>query len=262
METQGELVPVEPGSKQLATPAEAPGSLINFIAQAVERPEIDADKLDKLLRMQREIVADDAKAQFNRDYIAMQEELPRIKKSGVLEYPMDKNKPDGPKRKVSNYAKWEDIDRSIRPILKAHGFALSFTTAPRQGDGGGLIVTAILRHRAGHSTETPIPIPLDTSGGKNNIQGYGSALSYGKRYAATAALNIITEGEDDDGKLGGTKFVTTEQAAEIDVLLRETKSDAARFYQLFEVADVRNLTADQYPAARNMLLSKKGRSGS
>lgn len=255
METQGELVPVEPGSKQLATPAEAPGSLLNFIAQAVERPEIDADKLDKLLRMQREIVADDAKAQFNRDFIALQDELPRIKKDGELVYPDKK----GGEKLVSKYARWESIDREIRPILKAHGFALSFTTAPRQGDGGGLIVTAILRHRAGHSTETPIPIPLDTSGGKNNIQGYGSALSYGKRYAATAALNIITEGEDDDGKLAGTKFVTIEQAVEIDTLLRETKSDAARFCQLFEVADVRNLTADQYPAARNMLLSKKGR---
>jgi len=250
----------EPESRELAPVAPA-GSLLNFVAQAVENPNIDVAKLEALLRMQREIVADDAKSQFNRDFITMQERLPRIKKNGVLEYPVDKNKPDGPKRKIANFAKWEDMDEAIRPIYLAHGFSLAFNTAPRAGDGGGLLVTAILRHRAGHSTETTIPIPLDTSGGKNNIQGYGSALSYGKRYAATAALNIITEGEDDDGKLGGTKFVTTEQAAEIDVLLRETGSDAGKFLQLFEAADVRNLTAEQYAPARNMLLSKKAKRG-
>ncbi len=44
-----------------------------------------------------------------------------------------------------------------------------------------------------------MPLPLDTSGSKNNIQGMGSSLTYGKRYLVTAMLNIVTEGEDKDG---------------------------------------------------------------
>lgn len=246
-----------PAGKAVAT-QEPAGSLLNFVAQAVSDPNVDVHKLEALLRMQREIVADDAKAQFNRDFIALQKALPRIKKNGTLEYPVDKNKPDGAKRKIANFARWEDIDLSIRPLLDDHGFSLSFTTAPRAGDGGGLIVTAILRHRAGHMTETPIPIPLDTSGGKNNIQGYGSALSYGKRYAATAALNIITEGEDDDGVRGAKKFLSTEEAAELDGMMRELGLDAEKFlHQFFEVAEVRNLDAAQFVPCKNMLLAKR-----
>ena len=196
----------------IATIDDAPASsLLNFVAMAVKDPSIDVTKLEALLRMQREIVADDAKTQFNRAFLRLQSKLPRIKKNGTLEYPINKNDPDGPKRKIANFARWEDIDAAIRPLLDEEGFALSFNTAPRQGDGGGLLVTAILRHSAGHSTETSIPVPLDSSGGKNNLQGYGSTLSYGKRYAATAALNIITEGEDDDGHRGGAKFVSEEQ---------------------------------------------------
>lgn len=232
------------------------GSLLNFVAQAVKDPAIDVTKLEALLRMQREIVADDAKAQFNEAFLSLQKRLPRIKKTGVLEYPVDKNKPDGPKKKIANFAKWEDIDEAIRPILDEEGFALSFNTAPRAGEGGGLLVTAILRHRAGYSQETTIPVPLDTSGGKNNLQGYGSTLSYGKRYAATAALNIITEGEDDDGVRGGMKFITAQDVADLEKLIVDTKSDRDRFLQHFGIAQLENLDTDRLVVARNMLWSK------
>lgn len=233
-------------------PPDAAISLLNFVAQAVKDPAIDVTKLEALLRMQREIVADDSKAQFNRDFMALSAVLPRIKKNGTLEYP---DKKTGKIIPVSKYAKWEDIDKGIRPLLESHGFALSFSTEPRQG--GGLIVRAILRHRAGHSTETPIPIPLDTSGGKNDIQGYGSALSYGKRYAATAALNIIAEGEDDDGVRAGMKFITADQVAEIEKLFTDTRTDGDRFlHQFFDVVNLPNLPADNYAPARNMLLAK------
>ncbi len=236
-----ELAKVEPAT-----------SLLNFIAQAVERPEIDADKLGKLLDMQRQIVADDAKAQFNRDFIAMQAELPRIKKNGVIEYPRDKTKPDGPKYKVSSYAKWEDLDRAVRPIYLRHGFSLSFTTTRTPE---ALTVIAVLRHRAGHSTETPgPPLPCDASGGKNNIQGWGSAQSYGKRYAATAALNIITEGEDNDG----AGVVSTEQAAELDTMMRELGVEPAKFLQqFFGDPDIRKLPAANFLPAKNMLLARQ-----
>lgn len=238
---------------------EIAGSLLSFVAQAVKDPTIDVAKLEALLRMQREIVSDDAKAQFNEAFIRLQMKLPRITKKGVLEYPVDKNKPDGPKRKIASFAKWEDIDAAIRPILDDEGFALSFTTAPRIGDGGGLIVTAILRHRAGHSTETSIPVPLDTSGGKNNLQGYGSTMSYGKRYAATAALNIIAEGEDDDGVRGGMRFVTADDVKELEELITRTGTDRLRFLQFFGIAELENLPIDSMTPARNMLLSKRPR---
>lgn len=238
-------------------PPDAAISLLNFVAQAVKDPAIDVTKLEALLRMQREIVADDSKAQFNRDFMALSAVLPRIKKNGTLEYP---DKKTGKIIPVSKYAKWEDIDKAIRPLLESHGFALSFSTEPRQG--GGLIVRAILRHRAGHSTETPIPIPLDTSGGKNDIQGYGSALSYGKRYAATAALNIIAEGEDDDGVRGGMRFVDASQEAELNALIEQTGTDATHFLSLMcNARSTSEVEERDFVRLKNALLEKKRRKG-
>lgn len=241
----------------LVTADPQPPSLLSLIVTLAKDQTVDVAKLQALLEMQERMEARDAVQQFNRAFIELQKVLPRIKKNGVLEYPIDKNKPDGPKRKIASFARWEDIDREIRPLLEAHGFSLGFTTSPRQGEGGGLICTAILRHSGGHMTETSIPVPLDTSGGKNNIQGYGSALSYGKRYTTTAALNLITEGEDDDGVRGGMSFITADQVAELEQLLAETQSDEARFLQFFGVAHLGNLTADNLAPARNMLLAKR-----
>lgn len=246
----------------LATAEPVSGSLLNFVAQAVRDPNIDVAKLEALLRMQREIVADDAKGQFNRDFIALQESLPRVKKDGTLSYPVNKNQPDGPQKKIASYAKWETIDAAIRPILREHGFALAFTTQQRTGDGGGLTVVAILRHRAGHSTETPFPVPLDTSGGKNNLQGYGSAESYGQRYATKAALNLIFEGEDDDGKLGGMRFITVEQTAELERLIADTGTKIDKYLEVLGVGHLGSIEAGAFAVARNMLLAKRPKAGS
>lgn len=256
--TEPRAVPAAEGT-EVAIAQEPVGSLLNFVALAVKDPTIDVAKLDALLKMQREIVADDAKAQFNTAFIKLQGRLPRIKKNGSLEYPKDPKNPEGPKRKISSFMRWEDIDAAIRPILEEEGFALTFNTVPRPGEGGGLIVTATVRHRAGHSQDTSLPIPLDTSGGKNNIQGYGSALKYGQRYTACAALNIVAEGEDDDGASVGNEPLDAESVKRLNDLISETKSDFNAFLKFMGVAGLPEILVRDYPTAVNALLAKKAK---
>jgi hypothetical protein len=118
--------------------------------------------------------------------------------------------------------------------LQREGFSLSFDTAPRQGEGGGIIITGTLSHVGGHKRTASIPLALDSSGGKNNIQGMGSTFSYGKRYCATALLNIITEGEDDDGVRGGAKFITDDQADDLRAKAKKLGRQEGQFLdQLF-----------------------------
>jgi hypothetical protein len=241
-------------------PVEQPQSLLPAIIQLAKDREVDADKLERLLAMQERMEVRQAENEFNAAFVRMQPQLPRIKKDGSLKYPVDKNKPDGPQRLISKYATWEAIDGVIRQILADYGFALSFTTDVTAN--GILIVTAILRHSAGHSTKTPgPPLPCDSSGGKNNIQGWGSAMSYGKRYAATAALNLITEGEDDDGKLAGMAFIKAEQVEELQKLIEETGADERRFLDIMAVQHLGEIQQGAFAAARNMLLQKKGKRG-
>lgn len=184
-------------------------------------PNFDVEKLKAFTELQNSVEDRQAERAFNIAFVAMQGDLPVIKRDGSLEYEKEKGKPET-KYLVAKYARYEDIAKAIQPVLHRHGFSVGFDVHPRATDGGGLLVSCILRHDGGHVHNGPaIPIPLDTSGGKNNVQAYGSALSYGKRYGLFAVLNIITEGEDDDGVAAGGQPIAFDEAAEIKKLVDE-----------------------------------------
>ena len=159
-------------------------AIMQMIERVVLNPDADMDKLDKMLDMQERILNRNAKQAFTADLAAMQAELPLVGKSG-----------EGHNK--AKYARLEDINEAIRPTLQKYGFAVTFRT--KQADKT-LTVTAILSHRMGHSEETDLILPLDTSGSKNAVQAVGSTISYGKRYALCLLLNIST-GDDTDGNL-------------------------------------------------------------
>ena len=234
----------------------AASTVLGIIAKAAADPAVDVAKMQALLQMQRELMADQARAEFNEAMARLQPRLPRITKKGEVRYPINKNQPDGPSRKAFNYARWEDIDAEIRPLLFEEGFSLSYDTEP-QADGK-VVVIATLSHRAGHSKSARAPaLPLDTSGGKNNVQAAGSSSSYGKRYATSALLNLIFEGEDDDGVAGGTQLIDAESVKRLSDLLIETKSDLGKFCALFSVGGLPEIEVKDYPAAVNALLDKQ-----
>lgn len=204
--------PPSPPSPPVVT--EGPGALLNAIVQMASDPRVDADKLEKLLAMQERMEARDAERQFNQAMMR----LPAIhvKKNGRIDLTSKDDRAKGlANQREVPFAKWEDIARIIEPLLDAEGFRLSFNSALRQGDGGGLVVTGTLLHREGHTRSASIPLPLDTGPGRNNLQAQGSTLSYGKRYTAEMLLNIVRDGDDDDGKRGGTKYITAEEAEEL-----------------------------------------------
>src|SRR5262249_47983129 len=89
-------------------------SLLNFVAQAVRDRAIDVAKLEALLRMQREIVADDARVQLNRSFAALSAEIRQIERRGVA---------DTGAKGAYKFAKREDLDAMLRPLMREHGFA-------------------------------------------------------------------------------------------------------------------------------------------
>lgn len=167
--------------------------LLEVIARAARDPSVDIDKMERLIAMQERVQARDAELAFSDAFATMQPELPTISKSGQIVH-------NG--KVISEFAEWSDINKAITPTLSRHGFSLSFKPSDV---GGKIAVTVILRHRLGFKDEATLPLPTDTSGAKNAVQGVGSTLSYGKRYAAVLLLNINTEGEDDDGSAAAPK---------------------------------------------------------
>lgn len=233
--------------------------LMQMIRDMAANPNADVDKMTALLNFKREVLKDQHEIEFNQALARLLKKLPRIKKDGVVEYAVDKARPDGPKKKAFNFATWENVDSVIRPLLEEEGFILSFDSVMKEG--GGAVITGTLLHSSGHSRSSSIPLGLDGSGGKNNLQGMGSTLSYGKRYTTFMLLNIVTEGEDDDGVRGGMVFIDEKSVTAINELLEETKADKSRFLQMMEVAEVENILAKDYSVAMNALISKRKKIG-
>lgn len=245
-------------STEVATSSQAL-VLDDFLARAMSDPTIDVTRMQALWEMRKQIMADVEKAEFEEAFTRMQAKLPRVKANGVLEYPKNKNDPDGPKKKVCNFAKYEDVWETVLPFLNEEGFTVTYDNTPRPGDGGGLITTCILS-RKGYSKRSSIPVPLDNSGGKNSLQGYGSSQSYGMRYSLRAAINFVVEGEDDDGRRGGTKFITADQAAELRAMAEEIGKKEGTILDSFFAGSVRSFEeiedGQAYAAMRNGLATR------
>ena len=189
---------------QEAAPRDEATAIIQVIERAAMNPDVDIDKMERLLQMQERVMERQAGMDFNSAMAAMQTEMPSITERGKIEV-------KGVVR--SHYATLEDIVDTVRPVMQKHGFAISFRV--RTGENA-IEVTGVLMHKSGHREETSMRLPFDQSGSKNNVQSYGSSVSYGKRYVMSALLNITTRGEDDDGNSAApTKTVTAFQAAQI-----------------------------------------------
>jgi hypothetical protein len=219
----------------------------SMIERLATNKDVDVEKLERMMAMQERILDRNAKMAFTSALAAMQEDMPEVSQNGEIKH--------GDKV-ISKYAKFEDINEAVKPVLQKHGFAISFRV--KQPDSK-IEVTAILSHREGHSEETSIILPADTGGAKNAVQAQGSSVAYGKRYAMCALLNITSRGEDDDGQ--GTDTIDTEQAANLDTLIRSTSADRKAFLEYFKVDDVRNVKARDYANAVKMLTKKAKKAG-
>ena len=219
---------------------------LDLITRAAADPNVDVAKMQALLDMQERIMGRQAEMEFNTAFSAMEPKIPRIKKDGLVEYKGSK---------AFKFATWEAIDHAIRPILREHGFSLSFQTAPAPN---GMTVTGTLLHTSGHSRSSSILLAVDTSGGKNAIQGTGSTFSYGCRYTTRMLLNIVTD-DDDDGRRGGMEFITPAQVDQLLAAMNSTKTDIDRFFQVMgiEAATVSEIEARDLPRLLNALETKR-----
>lgn len=98
----------------------------------------------------------------------------------------------------NNFANLAAILEEGLPLLSEHGFALmQFPT----NEGGQLGLMSMLIHESGQFISATMPLMVV----KQDPQGEGSAITYGRRYAACAILGIRTA--DDDGNAGSGRAV-------------------------------------------------------
>ena len=90
------------------------------------------------------------------------------------------------------YADIGSVEEAIGTALVDNGlFVAQF---PGEFNGESIELSTIIGHAGGGSMSFVMQMPC----AKKDAQGIGSAITYARRYALTAALRIVTE--DDDGK--------------------------------------------------------------
>lgn len=92
----------------------------------------------------------------------------------------------------NDFASLESVIKASKAALEANGIFV--TQAPGLISEGAIRLTTRLTHSSGEWIETVCDVPLQ----KRDAQGVGSAITYGRRYALMAALNIPAT--DDDGQ--------------------------------------------------------------
>lgn len=91
----------------------------------------------------------------------------------------------------SKYADLGSVIEALRPILAAHQLYFIQCCEPSED---GVIVATYVRHVSGAQVDFgKLYVPAN----KRDAQGFGSALTYARRYALVTAFGVPTE--DDDG---------------------------------------------------------------
>ena len=157
-----------------------------LISQAIEK-NVPVETMERLLAMRTQLKAEAAKEAYNTAMSAFQSECPTIVKSSSV-----KGK-DGKDR--YKFAPLDAILKTVKPLLKTHGFSYSVDTIVEEN---WVTVMCKTTHSDGHSEVSQFKVPVDKDGYMSQPQKFASALTFAKRYAFCNAFGILTGEEDDD----------------------------------------------------------------
>lgn len=180
LQPQAQIVPISDSA-----------TLMTAIARAASDPTVDVEKMERLMAMHRDLQHQAAEVAFNEAMARVQARMGRI----------GTNKRNEQTR--SMYATYGKLDKVLRPLYSAEGFALSFGTDPL--DVIDMVrVTCHVTHQAGFTRKYLIDMPSDGKGAKGNdvmtkTHATGSATQYGMRYLLKMIFNVAIGDEDDDG---------------------------------------------------------------
>jgi hypothetical protein len=220
-------------------------TILDVISRAARDPNVDVDKLERLLAIQERLLTDQRRTAYMAALARLQARLPQIEKSGRIT--------DREGQLRNKYAKIEDVDVAIRPLCAEEGFSFSFDS---KAIPGGAEYSCAMHHRDGHTEIKTLVLPLDSGAGRNAAQSAGSSLSYAKRYLLGMHLHLVTRDEDDDANGIGRAPITAEQAAQLRAALAQAGGNEARFLNWLAVPSFEEIPQANYDRAVRFIAEK------
>lgn len=118
----------------------------------------------------------------------------------------------------SKYADLSNVMDACLPALNNNGIALIQPTW-RDNTGKDYVKTILLHGETGATLECAVPLII----GKNDMQGYGSAVTYARRYGLMSMAGIAPE--DDDGNAAAKAAPKYCSSAQMKRQLLEIEAD-------------------------------------
>lgn len=168
------------------------GSLLERGAALIEQSggNMTPDHLEKLLDVHLRNEANEARKAYVVAMAAFKEDPPEILKDKTVSF----------KQTSYRHATLYNVTNKINTALSLNGLTASWVTSQ---DNGSVKVTCKITHVLGHSEETSLSAPPDTSGSKNAIQAIASTVTYLERYTLFALTGLAGKDQDDDAAGAG-----------------------------------------------------------
>lgn len=215
-------------------------AIMSLIEQIALNPDVDVEKMRAVMDMKMQMFNRGAEIEFNAAMARVQAEIEPVARKA------QNNQTN------STYAKLEHINEQCSHIWTKHGFALSFGSADCPKDGYYRI-TCVCSHSAGHKQNYQADLPEDVAGiagkaNKTGIHGFGSTMSYGRRYMTNMIFNITMKNEDKDGNKPQIK--TGLNDAQLKVLRDALKVIGMTEAQFCQHKKINVVSLDEFPPQR------------
>ncbi len=147
------------------------------------------------------------------------------------------------------YADLAAVCEAIIPALNAEGIAVIQGSGP---DSLGVLETRLVHGESGEWIATYTPIYEGRNGG---AQGYGSGMTYARRYGLLAAVGVAPEDDDDGAKAsgegasiagaGGRATISADQYRMLRERLDTAEVDEAKFLAYYGAPSL-----EEFPVAK------------
>ena len=202
----------------------------------------DLEKLSKLLDLQVKWEENEARKAFHQAMADFKANPPSIGKDKKVAFGQTKY----------SHASLYNVVEKITTELSKHGLSAAWETH----QNGQIGVTCRITHVLGHSQETTLQAPADTSGSKNAIQAIGSTISYLQRYSLLAVLGLAAHDMDDDAVTAVDEPITEVQLGTLRDQILAVAADEVKFLKYLKVESLEEIRQSQFNKAVSALKQK------
>lgn len=228
-------------------------ALAQLLADPERLKDYPIETVERMFALDREIQADEARRSFAFAFNAVQSEMRVVQKTG-------RNTSTG-----SMFARAEEVNGMLDPIIIKHGFSCSVSTEDCPVEHHTRFVM-ILRHIGGHEERHRMDAPLDNVGPKGAptktaLHGLASSYTYCERHLKLKVFNVQTTADDDGNAAAGlgpsSEKITKDQLADLNSLIEEVKGNKEKLMKIFGVSKLSDLAVSNLKPAVTMLEAKR-----